>query len=299
MFQTAALRGAKMSRQRLSITWKIPNEDTSLGKYARYLRDKGIRTSTLNSYVLRVGRYLKFCSQEQPSQETGQKFRDHLMDNGLSRSSINNYCFAIRRFHQMLGIDFEFTFLKPHNEIPYYFTADEVNRIFEEIHNIKHLAIFKTAFFACLRASEICNLDIKDLDLDRLVLRVVEGKGGKNAVLYLSEDAASILRDYLAVRPDHRIEGRSPLFFSDFGARIDRRDIHRLVINYKQRAGINKPGGSHVLFRHTPASIMVQNGCDLLTIQHVLRHRDIKTTMRYLHLAEDIKRSKYDQFLKL
>ena len=140
---------------------------------------------------------------------------------------------------------------------------------------------------------------MKDLDLDRLTLRVVDGKGGKNAILYLSDDASSALRDYLAVRPDLNIDGRSPLFFSDFGARIDRRDIHRLVISYKKRAGINKPGGAHVLFRHSPASIMVQNGCDLLTIQHVLRHNDIKTSMRYLHMADDTKRSKYDQFLKL
>jgi len=158
----------------------------------------------------------------------------------------------------MLGLDFEFTFLKPHNSIPYYFTADEVNRIFEEIKNIKHLAIFKTAFFACLRASEICALDVKDIDLEKLTPRVVDGKGGKNALLYLSEDAASTLRDYLAVRPDQKIEGRSPLFFSDFGARLDRRDIHRLVIHYKKRAKINKPDGAHVLFRHTPASIMFQ-----------------------------------------
>jgi integrase/recombinase XerD len=69
--------------------------------------------------------------------------------------------------------------------------------------------------------------------------------------------------------------------------------------NYKKRAGINKPGGAHVLFRHTPASIMVLNGCDLLTIQHVMRHNDIKTTMRYLHLADEAKRERYDQFLKL
>jgi site-specific recombinase XerD len=288
-----------MSRQRIKTTWNIPREDVSLRKFARYLRDKGIRPSTLDSYVFRVGRYLKFCGKEQPTQETAQEFRDHLMDNGLSRSSINNYCFAIRQFHRMQGIDFEFTFLKPHNEIPYYFTTDEVNRIFDEIHNIKHLAIFKTAFFACLRASEICNLDIRDLDLDRLTLRVVEGKGGKNAVLYLSDDASAALRSYLAVRPDLKIDGRSPLFFSDFGARIDRRDIHRLVINYKMRAGINKPGGAHVLFRHTPASIMVQNGCDLLTIQHVLRHNDIKTSMHYLHMADEAKRERYTEFLRL
>jgi integrase/recombinase XerD len=288
-----------MLRQKLKTAWTIPNEDVQLKKFARYLRDKGIRTSTLNSYVFRVSRYLRFCNQEQLSQETAQEFRDQQMDKGLSRSSINNYCFAIRSYHQMLELDFKFTFLKPNNEIPYFFTADEVGRIFEEIRNIKHLAIFKTAFFACLRASEICNLDLKDLDLDRLALKVIDGKGGKNAIVYLSQDAASTLHDYLAIRPDLKVEDRKPLFFSDFGARLDRRDIHRLVIQYKKRAGINKPGGAHVLFRHTPASIMVLNGCDLLTIQHVLRHSDIKTSMRYLHLADEAKRERYDQFLRL
>ncbi len=93
-----------MSRQRIKTAWKIPNDDAQLKKYARYLRDKGIRTSTLDSYVFRVGRYLEFCDQEQPSQETGQKFRDHLMDNGLSRSSINNYYLPLRQFHRMLGL---------------------------------------------------------------------------------------------------------------------------------------------------------------------------------------------------
>ena len=288
-----------MSRQKIKTAWSIPNEDVQLKKFSRHLRDKGIRTSTLSSYVFRVSRYLRFCNQEQLSQETAQEFRDHLMDKGLSRSSINNYCFAIRSYHQMLGLNFKFTFLKPNNEIPYFFTADEVRRILEEIRNIKHLAIFKTAFFACLRASEICNLDLKDLDLDRLSLKVVDGKGGKNAIVYLSQDAASTLHDYLAIRPDLKVEDRKPLFFSDFGARLDRRDIHRLVIQYKKRAGINKPGGAHVLFRHTPASIMVLNGCDLLTIQHVLRHSDIKTSMRYLHLADEAKRERYDQFLRL
>jgi site-specific recombinase XerD len=109
------------------------------------------------------------------------------------------------------------------------------------------------------------------------------------------------LRNYLAVRPDFAIDGKKPLFFTDFGGWYDRKEIYRLVIYYKDQAGITKKGGAHVLFRHTPASLMVKNGCDLLTVQHVLRHNDITTSMRYLHLAlaDDTKRSKYDMFLKL
>jgi len=291
--------GVIRMRQKLEIVWDLPDNGTRLQRFRRYLRDKGVRQTTLDDYLKRAERYLRFCSHEQPSPETAQKYRDYLMDKNLSRSSVNNYCFAIKNYHKMLGQEVTFPFLKRTNTIPYYFTADEVCRIFDQINNIKHLAMFKAAFYGCLRAGELCNLELEDLDLDRLALKVRDGKGGKTAMVYLSEDAAETLRSYLAIRPEIAIDRHNPLFFTDFGSWFDRRDIYRLVIYYKRRAGITKKGGPHVLFRHTPASLMVQNGCDLLTIQHVLRHNDINTSMRYLHLAEDTKRSKYDRFLKL
>jgi integrase/recombinase XerD len=293
-----ASRGIKM-RQKLGILWDIPNHDSQLRQFSRYLRDKGVSASTLNDYLRRANRYLEFCGSDQPSPQKAQEYRDHLLDANLSRSSVNNCCFAVKNFHKMLGQDVEFPFLKRANEIPYFFTSSEANKIFDQINNIKHLAMFKTAFYACLRASELCNLDIDDINLDRQALVVRNGKGGKTAVCYLSEEAVETLKEYLAARPDFELDGRRLLFFTDYGARFNRKDIYRLVIYYKDKAGIKKPGGAHVLFRHTPASIMVQNGCDLLTIQQVMRHNDITTTMRYLHLADDTKRTKYDRYLKL
>jgi len=286
-------------RQKLQIDWNLPDNDAKLRRFKRYLKDKGVRQSTLDDYLLRIERYLRFCGNEQPSPETAQQYRDFLMDRNLSRSSVNNCCFAIKNYHKMLGQEVKFPFLKRTNTIPYYFTADEVCRIFDQVNNIKHLAMFKAAFYGCLRTSELCHLDLEDLDLDRLALKVRDGKGGKTAMVYLSEDAAETLHDYLAIRPALTIDRQNPLFFTDFGSWYDRKDIYRLVIYYKRRAGITKKGGAHVLFRHTPASLMVQNGCDLLTIQQVMRHNDIQTTMRYLHLADDGKRERYDQYLKL
>jgi integrase/recombinase XerD len=199
----------------------------------------------------------------------------------------------------MIGQEIKFPYLRRANKIPYFFTSADVNEIFNEINNIKHLAMFKTAFYACLRASELCNLDLEDINLDKLSLIVKDGKGGKTSVVYLSEDATETLRDYIKKRPDFQLENRESLFFTDYGSRFNRKEIYRLVIYYKQRAGITKKGGAHVLFRHAPASLMVQNGCDLLTIQHVLRHSDITTSMRYLHMADDTKRSMYDRCLVL
>jgi len=286
-------------RQKLGISWDIPNQHEQLKRFSRYLRDKGVSPSTLSDYLQRAGRYLEFCGPEQPSPEKAQEYREHLLDSNLSRSSVNNYCFAVKNFHSMLGQNVEFPFLKRTNEIPYFFTSSEANRIFDQINNIKHLAMFKTAFYACLRASELCNLDVEDINLDRQALVVRNGKGGKTSVCYLSEEAVETLKEYLAARPDFELDGRRPLFFTDYGGRFNRKDIYRLAVYYKQKAGIKKPGGAHVLFRHTPASLMVQNGCDLLTIQQVMRHNDIQTTMRYLHLADETRRSKYDKFLRL
>jgi integrase/recombinase XerD len=286
-------------RQKLATTWDIPSNDTRLRRFKRYLRDKGMRPSTVESYVLRVEKYLEFCNNEEPSFDMAQRYRDLLFDRDLSNSSIANYSFAMKSYHKMLGQEIKFPHLKRANEIPYFFTSSDVNNIFDRINNIKHLAMFKTAFYACLRASEICNLDVEDINLDKQALVVRDGKGGKTSVCYLSEEAVETLLEYIALRPDFELEGKRPLFFTDYGGRFNRKEIYRLVIYYKKKAGISKPGGAHVLFRHSPASLMVQNGCDLLTIQQVMRHNHITTTMRYLHMADDTKRSKYDRFLKL
>lgn len=286
-------------RRKLQVAWDLPGNDTKLRRFRRYLKDNGIRQSTLENYILRVAKYFEFCGNKEPSPEMAIKYRDLLMDKDLSNSSVANYSYAMKSYHKMLGQEIKFPHLKRANEIPYFFTSSEVNKIFDQINNLKHLAMFKTAFYGCLRASEICHLDLEDVDLDRLTLKVRDGKGGKTAMVYLSEDAAETLREYLAVRPDFTLEGHRPLFFTDYSGWYDRKEIYRLVIYYKEKAGISKPGGAHVLFRHSPGSLMVLNGCDLLTIQQVMRHNHITTTMRYLHLSDDIKRTKYERFLRL
>lgn len=286
-------------RRKLGTSWKIEANDGRLKRFKRYLKDEGFRPSTLENYIYRVSKYFEFCGAEEPSPDTAQKYRDFLMEKNLSNSSVANCSYMMKCYHKMLGQEIKFPHLKRANEIPYFFTSLEVNKIFDQINNIKHLAMFKTAFYACLRASELCNLDVEDINIDKRALVVRNGKGGKTAVCYLSEEAIEILREYLEIRPDFELNGKRPLFFTDFGSRFDRREIYRLVIYYKKRTGINKQGGAHVLFRHTPASLMIQNGCDLLTIQQVMRHNDIQTTMRYLHMADEMKRSKYDMFLRL
>jgi integrase/recombinase XerD len=72
-----------------------------------------------------------------------------------------------------------------------------------------------------------------------------------------------------------------------------------MFAKYKMKAGIEKKGGLHVFSRHSAASIMIKNGSDILTIKEVLRHKEITTTARYLHISELNKRANYEQGLAL
>lgn len=101
------------------------------------------------------------------------------------------------------------------------------------------------------------------------------------------------------MRPRLEIDGGYPLFYTDFGRRWNRKDLYRMFMAYKNKAGIEKHGGLHVFSRHTSATIMVANGCDIRIVQELLRHRDIRTTLRYAHVSDKTKRGMYDGYLTL
>ncbi|MEM0498794.1 MAG: tyrosine-type recombinase/integrase, partial [Methanothrix sp.] len=277
-----------MSRKRLDVSWKreVQTEDfkPALKRYTRYLEESGLRESTISSYVVRVGKFLEFARTDEPDADDFAAFQETLHEKRLSRSSINNYCFAIQRYYEMRGKAVSFKFIRPANTIPYFFDENDIARIFSACTNLKHLAMLQTLFYGCLRASELCNLDDCDLDLQALTLRV-EGKGGKEAIVYITDDCAKTLRRYLEVRPPLVIDGRKPLFYTDFGKRWERRGVYRMFMYYKRRAGIEKKGGVHVFSRHSVGSLLVKRGCDIVTVKELMRHSDVHTTMRYMHIS--------------
>jgi integrase/recombinase XerD len=199
----------------------------------------------------------------------------------------------------MIGNDVKHKRLSPDNYLPLYFTADEVDKIFSVIENIKRLAMLETLFYGCLRVSELCNLNDEDLDLNSLTLRVNNGKGGKSAIVYISDDCARCLKDYLSIKPPYLVNGQMPLFYTNFGHRWRREDVYQMFIKYKKAAGITRRSGLHVFSRHSPATLMVSNGCDIRIIQRVLRHQDIRTSLRYAHVDEVAAKSWYNKTLKI
>ena len=288
--------------QMVDIDWSIPkltNFDHVLKRFKYYLNGQGHSESTIENYIGNIKRYLAFSGTDRPSLQDWEHFRNHLHDMRLARSTLNQYAYAARAYHAMLGEDLHVKRLEPHNEIPYYFDEDDVIKIFAAINNLKHLAMLETLFYTHLRASELTNLNDEDLDLKSLTIRIREGKGGRVGIAYIHPECVHTLKQYLAMKQAIEINGERPLFYTHTGKRWHRTEVSRIFERYKKLANIIKPGGLHVFGRHTPASIMIKNGCDILTIKDLLRHKDITTTARYLHISDQTRQLKHDKFLKL
>lgn len=271
-----------------------------LSLYRKSLERSCLKPSTIESYVWRVGVFLRFAQSDRPSVSAFEEFQQYLFDRGLSLSGINNSLFATKRFYKMLGQEVTFEFVKPHDTIPYYFTEEDVAKIFHSCINIKHRAMLETIFYGCLRSSELCELDIEDIDLDSQTVRLKETKrGDRNDIAYINSICANTLRQYLRVRPESNIGGRKPLFFTDYGLRWTHTTLHRQFMDIKKKAGVIRPGGVHVFSRHTPATLMISKGCDIRIVQKILRHSDIQTTVRYAHVSDKTQREAYEKFLTI
>jgi integrase/recombinase XerD len=268
----------------------------ALVRYRRFLEDRMLAASTIESYLNRVKLFLQWAETDSPSTSQFDSYREILRKKN-SLSSYNNCCWAIKHYFSMNGQDVTFKCVRPRNTIPYWFDEMDVLKIFAAVHNVKHYAMLQVAFYASLRVSELCNLDFEDIDLQNLTVRVKCGKGRKPALQYISDECAKSLRQYLAIRPD--IDGKQPLFTTDYGNRYDRTSFYRIFMTYKKLAGFEKKGGLHVFARHSFASLLIKRGCDILTTKELMRHNDVYTTMRYLHVSDSEKRAKYSQYLTL
>ena len=132
-----------------------------------------------------------------------------------------------------------------------------------------------------LRVSEICGLNIQDLD-DASVR--VKGKGGKERVVPIAQAAVKAVDHYL-INFRRANQEEPALFVTSKGRRIDRVEVFRRVKRYAQIAGITRSISPHTL-RHSFATHLLENGADLRVIQEMLGHASIATTDRYTHISQ-------------
>ena len=169
---------------------------------------------------------------------------------------------------------------KRRQTLPEILSPAEVRRLLEATTTGKQRAVLATTYAAGLRVSEVVRLQLHHIDTERMSLRVEQGKGGRDRDTLLSPRLLAELRGYWR---QYRPVGW--LFPARDGKRpMDPSTAQKFYYAAKLRAGITKRGGIHAL-RHAFATHLLEAGTDLHTIQRLLGHGDLGTTMRYFHLA--------------
>jgi len=160
-------------------------------------------------------------------------------------------------------------------------SAEEITRILDHTSNLKHWVMIAMFYATGLRCNELRNLKISDIDSQRMVIHVREGKGGIPRDIGLSPALLERLRVYWRWG-----KPKDWLFPSKMRPQqmMERKTIRLACNTAGRRAGINKPVTPHV-FRHSFATHMLEAGADLRTIQVLLGHADIQTTARYLRVS--------------
>lgn len=168
--------------------------------------------------------------------------------------------------------------------LPVVLSVEEVARVLDAVQVPKYRALFLVCYGAGLRISEACALQITDIDPTRMLIRVRQGKGGQERYVPLSPRLHRALRAYWRqARP------RGPFLFpgSKPGQPISRDAAQRTLRLVSHQSGLGKPVSPHTL-RHCFATHLLEAGAELRTIQHLLGHRSIRSTVRYTFVSRKV-----------
>lgn len=176
---------------------------------------------------------------------------------------------------------------KVKKDLPKYLTLDESIQLLEAVsgENQERDYCILTLFLNCgLRISELVGLNLSDIHGD--ALRVL-GKGNKERILFLNEGCKAALQDWLIVRSGMTLIDQNALFVTSRRTRITRAGVHKMVKKRLLEAGLDANQYSSHKLRHTAATLMLQNGIDVRTLQEVLGHDHLNTTQIYTHVDNE------------
>lgn len=251
------------------------------------LRRRNYAEQTTVCYIRHVAAFAKHfdrCPTQLGPAEIRQ-FQIHLIEKKVSWSTYIQATAALRFLYvKTLGQEFmaeKIPYPRRPKHLPTVLSQEEVRRLLEATSSLKHRAIFMALYGAGLRVSEACRLTIADIDSGRMMLRVRGAKGQKDRDVMLSPVLLDTLRAYWKQgKPTHWLfPGQKP------DKPITTKAIFLLIRKAATRAKITKTVSPHVL-RHSFATHLLEAGTDVRTIQLLLGHADLDSTVIYLHVSE-------------
>lgn len=201
-----------------------------------------------------------------------------------SESYFKQTVYGLRHWFKLFGLEeqaLKMPVIKSAKTLPVVLSKEECRALFKAPRTLKHRFLLALTYSAGLRMNEVRLLKIADIDLDRKQIHVRQGKGKKDRYVVLSKLIASKFQFYLsAVNPTvYLFEGETP------GNPMGERSIQYAIKEALHRTEIKKAASMHTL-RHSFATHLLEDGVDLHSIQRLLGHTDIHTTLVYIHVAQ-------------
>src|SRR5262244_2040500 len=255
------------------------------------LQRRNYSSETIRAYLFAVKDFAAYFKKrpDQLGQEHLRQYQLYLLNERklsvgsvIARTSALRFFFlkVLRRSYREIDL----VYPKRPERLPEILSEEEVARLIESAITSYHRVILMTLYGTGLRREELCRLKVTDVDSQRMVIHVRQGKGNRDRDLPLSPRLLEVLRAYWKWR-----KPKTYLFPSHYASRQDKpissHTVWNAVSAAARRAGIRKKVSPHLL-RHSWATHLLERGTDLKTIQVLLGHVDLEATTIYLHLSQ-------------
>lgn len=278
---------------------KVQGFDDLFNRMKRRMQISGRSRRTLDSYSRNLAQ-MALHFNALPTELDEDQIENYLyllqqQHNTPSETYFKHTVYGLRFLFRLEGLEGRRIVLPPirrTNKLPVVLSRKEVKRLLHTPALLKHRILFALLYDCGLRCMEVRCLQLKDIDMDRRMLHIRQSKGKKDRYVPIGNVLAIGLKKYIESekpvkwlfngRGDTTIEGQKG---GDFDSRYAQRSIQYAVTSAVRQAGITKDVSVHTL-RHTYATHLLEAGTDIMTIQKLLGHSNIDTTMIYLHVMQ-------------
>ncbi|MGY8911271.1 MAG: tyrosine-type recombinase/integrase [Flavobacteriales bacterium] len=268
---------------------KLTNDQkTILNNFYLYLKGKRYSKSTIQTYTFFVADFVNFHTKtplEELTNRSVELFIEKVfIEREYSVSTQRQFISALKIFivfcPQTKINDLILERPKKSRKLPNVLSSEEVIKIIQVTQNLKHRAILVLLYSSGLRISEVTNLLLRNIDINRRQLKIEHGKGRKDRYVSLATTFLPLLQNYLVTYAPN-------LFFVEGieGKKYSESSIRKFLHKSVKKAGITKNVTPHTL-RHSYATHLLENGVGLRHIQELLGHSKPETTMIYTHVAK-------------
>ena len=261
-------------------------------RFIRDLKIKNYSDATIKIYVRSIENLSKHFGKcpSLLTEEDIKNYLGHIVSLNHSWSHVNIIQNALKKLYRdTLQQEYKIANIKRPklvSKVTSILSREEIVKLLDSCSNIKHKVIFMTMYACGLRVSEVCSLQISDIDSSRMVIQVKNPKGHKQREVKMPEELLEWLRLHIKSCPskDYVFKGQGYI------NKITPRTISEVFRQKIVKTGIVKKVSTHAL-RHTHATHCIEEGSDVLAVQKNLGHKNIRTTLIYYHLTAKLQKT--------